>query len=35
VRCLDVATQLITHAGYELDDDDLHDLALLESLRHA
>ena len=33
VRCLDVATQLITHEGYDLDDDDRHDLALLESLR--
>ena len=29
VACLTAATQVICHAGYELDDDDLHDLRLL------
>jgi uncharacterized protein (TIGR02569 family) len=29
VRCLTAEVQVICHAGYELDEDDLHDLALL------
>jgi lincosamide nucleotidyltransferase A/C/D/E len=33
VRCLTVGLQLESHAGYELDADDLHDISLLESLR--
>jgi hypothetical protein len=30
VDCLTAELQMITHAGYELDDDDLHDLRLLQ-----
>ena len=30
VRCLTVEVQVITHAGYKLDENDLHDLAALE-----
>jgi lincosamide nucleotidyltransferase A/C/D/E len=33
VRCLDIETQLVCHSGYELDDDDRHDLELLHTLR--
>jgi lincosamide nucleotidyltransferase A/C/D/E len=32
VRCLSVALQLRCHSGYELDADDLHDIALLRVL---
>ena len=32
-KCLTAEAQVICHAGYELDDDDLHDLRLLEPAR--
>jgi lincosamide nucleotidyltransferase A/C/D/E len=33
VRCLTAEVQILCHAGYDLDDDDLHDLELLRALR--
>lgn len=33
VRCLSVALQLRCHEGYELDDDDLRDIATLRALQ--